>query len=263
MDLANVLSDKPLPMRTENTESATDDKAVDTTTETVKTDAAPSAAIEPEAKVETKVETSVDDSARDDKGRFQKTVPHEALHAQRLKTQALEAELAKLREVKPPVSVLEDEDAAFASRLDAATRPLREQLFSLSVETARSRPGREDYDEVTAEFIDATDKDPELKKNWLAARNPGEFAYTVGKQIKELSGVGGDILQYGEKKKAEGAAEAAALKTQLAALQAEVATLKESKDKQARVPQSLNAEQSAASRDQSFSGPRPLNAILS
>ena len=271
MDLATVLSDKPLPARTETTERASDVKEPSRIEVDVPLgagpddaeDAAPSAAKEPEAKVEVKAETKAEDSARDEKGRFQKTVPQEALHAERQRRQAAEAELAKAREAKPPPSVLDDEDAAFQARLEAYAQPIRAQLFELSIETARSKSGREDYEDVTQNhFLPAIDNDPELKKAWLAHKNPGEFAYSTGKYLKEMADVGGDITKYGEKKKAEGAAEAEALKTQLAALQAEVAALKASKDKQAKVPQSLNSEQSAAGKETQFAGPRPIKSIL-
>lgn len=204
---------------------------------------------------------------RDEKGRFQKqdTVPQEALHAERQRRQALEQELQRLRQgqTQKPPSVLEDEDGAFSARIAQATAPLQEKLFRLSVKAARNVPGREDYDEVTAAFTDAVDRDPQLAKSFREADDPGDFAYTVGKQIKELADVGGDIMRYGEKKRAEGAAEVSALKDQLKALTQEIETLKASNEKRSKVPQSLNSEQSAAGRDLQFAGPRPLTSILS
>src|SRR5688572_791772 len=179
MDLATVLSDKPLPVRTENTENTsaermTDDKPrieVDVPLGAGPDDednAATSAAPEAKTETETKVEEKADETARDDKGRFQKTVPQEALHAERQKRQALEAELAKAREAKPPPSVLEDEDGAFNSRLNQAMQPLQAKLLSLSVKAARNVPGRSDYDEITqGVFVAAIDNDPQLKQAWL------------------------------------------------------------------------------------------------
>lgn len=266
--LADVLSDKTLPARTE--EAGTDDKQTETTeSEVTETEpAAPSAAMETEkpdepAKAEEKPVDAA--QARDEKGRFkaQETVPQEALHAERRKRQELERKLAE-RDTKPPPSVLEDEDGAFAARLAQATQPLKEQLFQLSVEAARYKPGREDYDEVVTAFLDAAEKDPQLDRAWREARHPGEYAYTVGKQIKELADVQGDIVAYGAKKRAEGAAELEPLKAKIAELEATVSQLKTSKDKQEKVPQSLNSEQSAAANgNATFAGPRPLKSILS
>jgi DNA repair exonuclease SbcCD ATPase subunit len=268
MDLSTILSDKPLPARTDSTER-TDDKSrieVDEPVgsgpddeETATTSVAPEA--KAEAKVETPAETPAEEKARNEKGQFQKTVPQEALHAERQKRQELERKLAEQSQ-KPPPSVLEDEDGAFNARIALATAPLQEKLFKLSVKAARNVPGREDYSEITSAFMEAADRDPQLIKAFREADDPGEYAYTVGKQIRELADVEGDILKYGAKKKAEGAAEAAALKTQLEALKAEIATLKAAKEKQARVPQSLNSEQSAAGKDNAFAGPRPIKDIL-
>lgn len=257
MNLTDVLSDKPIPARETvvETKVEVDEREGETAVASDDQDKAP------EVKTEEKVETKPD-ADRDDKGRFQRTVPQEALHAERQRRQALEAELAKAREVKPPPSVLEDEDGAFNARIAQATQPLQEKLFRLSVKAARNVPSREDYDDVTQAFLEAADKDPQLLKSFRDAEDPGEYAYSVGKQIKELSDVNGDIVAYGAKKKAEGAAEAEDLKTQLKALQAENALLKGAKDKQDKIPRSLNSEQSAAERGQQFAGPTPLKSIF-
>lgn len=269
MDLNDVLSDKPAPTRTEVSEGATDVKPDETKVETKTEPAATSAVKEtkPETKVETekseKTEEEGESRGRDDKGRFVKTVPHEALHAERTKRQALEQELQQLRSQQPPqkpTSVLEDEDKAFSERLSKATQPLMERFFKLSVKTARQ--GRQDYEEVAAVFQEAAVKDPTLWDHFRASDDPGEYVYNVGKQIKELGDVGGDILKYGEKKRSEGAAEVEALKAQIKAKEAEIAALKESKERQDRIPQSLNGEQSATSRGDQFSGPKPISSIL-
>lgn len=270
MNLNDVLSDKPIPARTETTESATDVKPAETTqVETKPEPAASSAAQEtkPEPKADAKAEKPEDKGEsrdRDDKGRFVKTVPHEALHAERTKRQALEQELQQLRSQQPPqkpTSVLEDEDKAFTERLSKATQPLMERFFKLSVKTARQ--GREDYEEVAAAFQEAAGNDPKLWEQFRASDDPGEYVYSVGKQIKELGDVGGDILKYGEKKRSEGAAEADALKARIKALEAEIAKSKESAERQDKIPQSLNGEQSATTRSGNFSGPTPLKSILS
>jgi hypothetical protein len=193
MDLSTILSDKPLPARTDSTER-TDDKSrieVDEPVgsgpddeETATTSVAPEA--KAEAKVETPAETPAEEKARNEKGQFQKTVPQEALHAERQKRQELERKLAEQSQ-KPPPSVLEDEDGAFNARIALATAPLQEKLFKLSVKAARNVPGREDYSEITSAFMEAADRDPQLIKAFREADDPGEYAYTVGKQIRELA----------------------------------------------------------------------------
>lgn len=263
MDLNDVLSDKPIPAREpEKVESATDDKpAVETKVETPEP-AAPSAAKEkPEAEPETAEQKAARE--RDDKGRFTKTVPHEALHAERTKRQELERKLQELTSQPPPkpTSVLEDEDKAFSERLTKATQPLMERFFKLSVKTARQ--GREDYEAVAGAFQEAAASDPRLWEQFRASDDPGEYVYTVGKQIQELGDVGGDILKYGEKKRSEGLAQAEALKAQIKALEAEIASLKQSKERQDRIPQSLNGEQSATARSGEWSGPTSLKSIIS
>lgn len=261
MDLNDVLSDKPVPARTEETESATDDKPGEVV-ETEAEPAAPSAAKEQEKPEESKDAEAEAARQRDEKGRFSKTVPQEALHAEKAKRRELEQKLQELQAQKP-TSVLEDEDKAFTERLTKATQPLMERFFKLSVKAARNTPGRDDYEDVAAAFSEAAESDPKLWESFRASDDPGEYVYSVGKQIKELGDVGGDILKYGEKKRAEGLAEAETLKQQIAALTAEISTLKGSKDKQARIPQSLNSEQSAATKGgESFSGPTPLKSII-
>lgn len=267
MELLDVLSDKPIPARTEveTTESATDVKP-EPVKETAPDPAASSAAKETdkaEAKPET-VEQKPDARDRDDKGRFVKHVPQEALHAERVKRQELEAKLKALEQQKPVTSVLENEDQAFSERLSKATAPIQEKFFRLSVKLAKNAPGREDFDDVVGSFLQAAQADPRLDEAFRNSDDPGEYAYIVGKQIRELADVGGDILKYGEKKRAEGSAQAEALQTQIKALQAEIETLKKSQERREKIPQSLNGEQSATARgDGNFAGPTPLKNLLS
>jgi hypothetical protein len=130
----------------------------------------------------------------------------------------------------------------------------------LSVKAARA--GREDYDEVVEAFMQASDADPTLAAAFRNADDPGEYAYTVGKQFKELGDVGGDITKYREKVDAQWKGKVGELEQRLTALEAENKALKESQEKRAKVPQSLNSEPSAASSAETFAGPRPLKSIL-
>jgi len=254
MNLDEILGDKPIVTPTE----ATDVKPAET-----EAAAAPSAVTEApkEAPQEQPKETS---TQRDDKGRFAKpepSVPVAALADERRKRQELEAELQRLREAKPKTDFFEDPNKAFEERIESTLTPWKERFFKLSIKAARA--GRDDYEEVSEAFSRAADADPRLTEQLRDHDDPGEFIYSVGKQLKELSDVGGDIGKYRSKIESQYTTKLSEMETRLKALEAENKTLKESQHKQARVPQSLNSEQSAAASSAAFAGPRPLKAIIS
>ncbi len=190
-----------------------------------------------------------------------KTVPHEALHAERKRREAAEARLAEL-EKKPKTSVLEDEEKAFSERLSEATAPLRQQLFKLSVNNAKRVPGREDYDEVY-EFMNAeVQANPELFQQ-IDQDDPGESIYKLGKIRKELSEVGGDLTKYREHITAKTQSEMSQIRAENKALKAELDAIKASAAKKAQIPSSLNAEPSGSPKEEVFAGPKPLKAVFS
>lgn len=198
---------------------------------------------------------------RDNSGKFAKTVPHEAFHAERERRKELEAKLAELTK-KPPTSVLEDEDKAFSERLTQVTRPIAQRLFNMSVAAAKRVPGREDYDEVYDYMNEEVQKHPELMRDIDAADDPGEYLYQLGKTRKELAEVGGDITKLREAATAKVAKELNESKATIKQLQAEVAALKASQEKRERIPQSTNSEASAATKDDAFAGPTPLKKLF-
>jgi hypothetical protein len=260
MNLADVLSDKPVPARVPIEEPVTDVKPEPT--ETVEPAAAPSAAKEPEPAKE-----PAPTQARDDKGKF--TKPQEevdgrtiALREERRKRQEAERQLQELQQAKPKTDFFENPDQALQERLSSQLAPIQERFFKLSVKAAKNVAGREDYEEVAQAFAEAADNDPALMAAFRNADDPGEYAYTVGKQFKELGDVGGDITKYREKIDSQWKGKMSELETRLTALEAENKALKESHEKRAKVPQSLNSEPSAASTAESFAGPRPLKSIL-
>lgn len=199
----------------------------------------------------------------------EETVPHEALHAERKRRQELEARTRELearladKEQKPKTSVLEDEDKAFQERLTEASRPIVQKLFNLSVAAAKRVPGREDYQQVYDFMNEEVQKHPELMQAINEAEDPGEYIYQLGKTRKELAEVGGDFARYREKIAAEKDAKLSEAQKRIAALEAENAALKASKEKREVIPKSLNAEQSAAAKDEGFSGPTPLRSVFS
>jgi hypothetical protein len=258
VNLSDVLNDKPVPVRT------AEEPAADVKPEPVvatEPAATPSVAKEPEPAKEPA-------HVRDDKGRFSKPAEETdgrtvALREERRKRQELEAKLRELEQAKPKTDFFENPDQALSERLSTHLQPMQERFFKLSVKAARNVPGRDDFEEVTGAFMEAAESDPTLMKSFRDSDDPGEYAYTVGKQFKELGDVGGDIGKYREKIETQWKGKFGELEAQNKALAAEVAALKASQAKREAVPQSLNAEPSAGTSAETFAGPRPIKSILS
>lgn len=275
MDFNDILSDKPLPAPVEETdEKPAEPEVPEKEPEAPAEPAAPSAAKAEEPAAEAKAPEVEDTAARDDKGRFVKTVPHEALHAERQRRMELEARIQELEKLdkqppappKAPTSVLEDEDKAFNERLTQATAPLVQRLFKMSVAYARKVPGREDYQEVYDFLNEESKKDPSIIQQLDAAEDPGEFIYQLGKTRKELAAVGNDLTKYREhavaSERAKYEQSLQQLQQQYKAAQAELEALKKSKEKREAIPQSLNSEPSAPMKGEQFAGPTPMKNIL-
>jgi hypothetical protein len=248
MEMNDVLSDAT-QVREPIVESATDEKPSTPVVEAATT----SVAMEPEA---TEVQAQ-----RDDKGRFatdegkkpETMVPLSALLAERAKRKVPEATVAK-------TDVFENPDKAIEERIHEATAPIRAQYFNLSMRAAQR--SYKDFEDAAKAFADASEKDERLVEQLRSHDDPGEFIYSVGMQVKELSEVGGDFGKYREKIRSEASAELGTLQARIQALEAENATLKSSRDKVAKIPQSLNAEPSGVSRGAEFAGPTPIRSIL-
>ena len=257
--LADVLSDKPLtpqPIADEEPETP-EAKPEGDKPEGEKPADAPADAPAPEAE-----KPAEDAQPREPSGKFAKTVPLEALHEERRKRQELEARIAG-SEKKPKSSVFEDEDKAFNERLSEAVAPVRSQFFELTIELAKEKPGRENYDDIYQFMNEECAKHPEIVSQIVNARNPGEEIYRLGKTRKELAEVGGDITKFRDHITAKSREELKQSKERIKALEAEVAAMKASQEKRAKLPQSLNAEPSGAVKDDVFAGPTPLKKIFS
>jgi len=197
--------------------------------------------------------------ARDESGKFAKaaeTPPAEkpksgdqtgAIIAMRQRLQAAENRVRELEgsgKAAPP-SVLEDEDRAFNTRIDQGTRGLREQNFRMSMKLARLTHG-ETFAQAEQAFAEAAEQDERLIAGLRASDDPGDYIYTVGLQIKELASVGGDFVKYREKIAAESQAQLTERDNRIKALEAEVASLKQSQTAREEVPASLNRQPSGA-----------------
>lgn len=257
MNLDDVLSDKVVERPAIVDEPATDEKPVETPSET--TAATPSVA------TETKEALPSVSSQRDEKGRFAKTeekpsAPLAALLEERRKRQELEAEVAKYRESKPKTDFFDDPAKATTEHVREAVSPLEREVLDLKVQLQRMK--FPDFDDVMMTVLEKAGSDQMLRYQIDNAPDPLMFIYREGKRMKELADVDGDIGKYREKVTAEERAKYGDLETRYKALEAEVNTLRESQNKRARIPQSLNSENSAPASSQQFAGPRPLSAII-
>ncbi len=223
-------------------------------------------AVEPktEAPIETKQEPAEkSERSRDESGRFAKAEekpaekPAEkpradvaAIIAERRKRQEAEARYADLlaKQQKPVErpSVFENEEQAIASRVDERNGPIREAIYKLSVKTARAL--YKDFAEAEDAFSEAMDRDPRLVEGLRASDDPGEYIYSMGIHVRELADVGGDLMKYRDKVTAASQAKLDEQAKQIAAMAAELETLKKSQSELAAVPRSLNGLPSSAAK---------------
>lgn len=186
-----------------------------------------------------------------------------AIIDERKRRQAAETELANLRKqapVKLP-SVFDNEDEAIRARVDAATKPLREQFFTQSMRLAAKEYGTR-FEEAQEGFMDATKANPNLIAEWQNADDPGEFLYRHGLFHKKLSAVGGDLTKFEEQVTATTRAELDALKLQYDALKAENETLKGTKSDLDNLPKSLNNRSSRAAASGDVGDEEDLSQIV-
>lgn len=213
---------------------------------------------EPPVEVKPEAEEKSERS-RDESGRFAKSEekPPEkpakqslssaeiaAIVDERRKRQALETELASLRQqqTKPAEkpSVFDNEDEAISVRVAEGNRPLRETLFNQSIKIAQLTY-KDAYQEAAQAFLNASERDPRLIIGLQQSDDPGEYIYTMGIHVRELADVGGDLMKYRDKVTAASQAKLDEQSRQIAALTAEIDTLKKSQAELAAVPRSLNS----------------------
>lgn len=259
MNLDDVLGDAPVPEVSPEDPKETTDVKPEPAKE-AESAAAPSAAKESEPAKEAEQA-----QPRDDKGRFSErkaepSAPIAALLEERRKRQELEAEVAKYRERQPKTDFFEDPAKATTEHVREQVSPLEREVLDLKVQIQRLQ--HTDFDEVMKLVLHKAAEDPVLKHQIDTAPDPLSYLYREGKRMKALADVDGDIDKYREKVLSQHAAKTTELETRLKALEAENRTLRESLDKRAKVPQSLNSEPSAASAAETFAGPTPLTSIL-
>jgi hypothetical protein len=219
--------------------------------------APPAVETKTEAPAEIKQESpeSKPDRARDETGKFAKAEekpaekPAEkpradvaAIIDERRKRQEAEQRYADLlAQTQKPVekpSVFDNEDAAISARVTEGTRGLRESLYKMSVKTARAL--YKDFGDAEQAFSEAMERDPRLIQGLQNSDDPGEFIYSMGIHVRELADVGGDLMKYRDKVTAASQSKLDEQSKQIAAMTAEIETLKKSQAELAAVPRSLN-----------------------
>ena len=240
-------------------------------------EAAPPAA----AKEEPAPEADKPQRARDETGKFTKaeepaekpaekaekpklsTAEVAAIIDERRKRQEAEQRYADLlKQTQKPAerpSVFENEDAAISSRVAEGNQPLREAIYKLSVKAARGL--YKDFGDAEQAFLEAMEKDERLLHGLRQSDDPGEYIYTMGIHVRELADVGGDLMKYRDKVTAVSQSKIDDQAKQIAALTAEVESLKKAQSDLESVPRSLNNTSSGSSPKAGDEDPEDIRSI--
>lgn len=222
-----------------------------------------------EPPVETKPEVT---QTRDESGKFAKTEPEKsekpplskadvaAIIDERRRRQEAEDKLRALTQDKPKTDIFENPEQAIQERLDEKLAPINERFFKMSMKAAKT--GRDDFEEVAGVFAEAAEKDPQLWNAFRSSDDPGEYAYSIGKQLRELGDVGGDITKYREKVTSEMRAELTKRDEQINALRAQLEAVQKSQSELSSVPRSLNNKGSGASPKSEDADPEDITQIV-
>jgi hypothetical protein len=182
-----------------------------------------------------------------------------AAQEERQKRQALEAELARLRQPQgqpeQPKAFWDDPEGALKRHQEEVRAETTNARLNTAEIIARSR--HPDFDEKVAEFAELVKSTPGLAQQWLAAPDPAEFAYVTGKNHLMLKNVGSlDALTEKVRKETE-----AKVRTQVEAeFKAKAEAL--AKEREA-LPPSLNDTRGGAGTSRPiYNGPTPLADIL-
>lgn len=165
-----------------------------------------------------------------------------ALMAERQKRQQLEQELAQLRASQQSGATQQQETDIFADPqkavqelVDRQVAPLRQRFFTMSMQSAEGRYGQE-FEAAAEQFMVLADVNPNLAQQLKDAEDPGEFVYLVGTNTPQF--------REAQSKKATEALKAK--DAELAALKAELESLKKGQQARDAVPDSLNRQPSGS-----------------
>lgn len=115
-----------------------------------------------------------------------------AAQEERAKRQVLEQRLAALEASKPKEpekTFWDDPEGALARQRDETRQEITRTRLQMAESFARRQ--HTDFDEKVAVFAQLVHQNPTLAQQWLAAPDPAEYAYALGKNHMELQAVGG------------------------------------------------------------------------
>lgn len=174
---------------------------------------------------------------------------------ERRKRQALEAEIARLREQAqpqtPPRDFFENPDEAFEQRLTPKLREMEQRMLDrvYNAMEAAARARYQDYDEKRELFLQLAQEDPTIVAGLQTAPDPAEYAYTTAKRLSVLREIGDDPDAYRKRVEAE-------IRERV------MAEMSQQKPRPVAVPpSSLNAEKSPVN-SQNWGGPTPITSLF-
>lgn len=224
----------------------------------------------PKAEIETKPEPTRDESGRFASKTEVKTEEKPpitkadvaAIIDERRKRQELERELAQLRQQnpRPKTDIFENPEVAINERLSDQLNPLRNQIFELQLQLAKTQ--MPDFDDAVMAFLKAAESDPVLKHAADTAPNELQFIYREGLRLKELGDVGGDIRKYREKVTAEAMVKLGEKDQEIQTLKSQLEALTKAHAELSAVPRSLNQMQSGSSPKVTDADPEDINQLV-
>ena len=184
-----------------------------------------------------------------------------AAEGERRKRQELERKLIEMQAKLPagdpdkPKGFWDDPEAGLKTHEERMRQIATETRLNTAEMIARSR--YPDFDEKIVKFAELVQQTPGLAQQWLAAHDPAEYAYKLGKNHM-------DLQQAGSLDKLRSEIETKARAEERAKVEAEFKAKADANDKQrAALPGTLSDVRGAASQHKEvWGGPAPLEDIL-
>lgn len=184
-----------------------------------------------------------------------------AAEGERRKRQELERKLTEMQARLPagdpekPKGFWDDPEAGLKSHEERMRQIQTETRLNTAEMIARSK--YTDFDEKIAKFTELVQQTPGLAAQWLAAQDPAEFAYKLGKNHM-------DLQQAGSLDKLRADIETKVRAEERAKVEAEYKAKAEAADKQrSALPGTLSDVRGAASQHKEvWGGPTPLSDVL-
>ena len=225
----------------------------------------PAEEAKPEAKAEEKPEVKPEPVKPVEQPKEELTAKEKAAFAaaadERRKRQALEAELAKLRQAPAQPegekkTFWDDPEAALKAHEQRLAQRETQLILNTTERLARAR--YTDFDAKVAKFSEIVQANPAIAHQWLSAPDPADFAYKTAKSIMDIEAAGGiDQLRVQIEKDTE---------TRVRAKMEEEFKAKEAEREKLRagLTGSLSDVRGGAPARSvpAFSGPTPLESIL-